>query len=70
RIITLSELHPADVDDIRAGDAVCKFGKNARRRPSAKWRLSDGATPQGWRYALGGAIGFVGPSPEKVYSLK
>ena len=35
-----------------------------------KWRLSDGATLQGWRYALGGAIGFVGPSPEKVYSLK
>ncbi len=46
------------------------LGKMHAEGLSQKWRLSDVATPQGRRYALGGAIGFVGPSPEKVYSLK
>lgn len=46
------------------------LGKTHAEGLPQKWRLSDVATLQGWRYALGGAIGFVGPSPEKVYSLK
>ena len=46
------------------------LGKMHAEGLQQKWRLSDVATPQGWRYALGGAIGFVGPGPEKVYSLK
>ena len=41
------------------------LGKTHAEGLPQKWRLSDVATPQGWRYALGGAIGFVGPSPEK-----